>query len=138
MTADDNSRILEPSQALITGVLDVKRDMELVRELLLEIEANPQLIGRQCIDLPVGNRNPEEMAYTLSLLIGEGIVSGHIGMTMPLVSGLTWKGHELLDNIRDDHVWAGTKAAIKPLASVSVALLAEIAKGEIKRLLGLP
>jgi hypothetical protein len=112
--------------------------MELVRELLLEIEANPQLNGRQFIDLPVGNHNPEEMAYTLSLLIGEGIVTGHIGMTMPLVSGLSWKGHELLDNIRDDNVWEGTKKAIKPLASVSVAVLAEIAKGEIKRLLGLP
>lgn len=70
---------------------DVKRDMELVRELLLEIEANPQLNGRQSIDLPIGNRNSEEMAYTLSLLIGEGIVTGHIGMTMPLVSGLSWK-----------------------------------------------
>ena len=120
------------------GAQDVKRDMELVRELLLEIEANPQLNGRQFIDLPVGNHNPEEMAYTLSLLIGEGIVTGHIGMTMPLVSGLSWKGHELLDNIRDDNVWEGTKKAIKPLASVSVAVLAEIAKGEIKRLLGLP
>jgi Hypothetical protein (DUF2513) len=79
----------------------VKRDMDLVRDLLLQIEADPQLNGRRFITLPVGAHNPEEVTYLLTLLIKSGFVTGNTGMEMALVSGLTWGGHELLDNIRD-------------------------------------
>jgi hypothetical protein len=112
--------------------------MELVRELLLEIEADPQFNGRQTAELPVGNRDPEVMAYTLALLISAGIVAGQVGIVMPRISGLTWDGHDLLDNIRDPGVWEKVKEHAKTIASVSIPILAELAKAEVKKRLGLP
>jgi Hypothetical protein (DUF2513) len=116
---------------------DVKRDMDLVRELMLKIEDDPQLDGRRFKELSVDGRAQEEVVYVLTLLVKYGFATGNTGMEDVLVSGLTWEGHELLDNIRDPGVWEKTKEKAKPLLSVSLAILAELAKSEVKRRLGL-
>jgi hypothetical protein len=53
-------------------------------------------------------------------------------------AGLTWKGHEFLDDIRDPGVWQKTKERTKGVASVGVGFLWEIAKAEVRAKLGLP
>ena len=121
---------------------DVKRDMDLVREVLLAIESERELDNTQNARLILRDRDSGEVGYTVDLLIREGFVNGASERRMhghaPMVSGLTWEGHELLDNIRDPGVWEKTKEKAKPLLSVSLAVLAELAKAEIKRRLGLP
>lgn len=121
---------------------DVKRDMDLVREVLIEIETEHGLDGTQFARFVLANRDADEVGYTVGLLINAGFVTGGSGRRphgeAPLVSGLTWEGHELLDNIRDPSVWEKTKEKAKPLLSVSIAILADLAKAEIKRRLGLP
>ena len=54
-----------------------------------------------------------------------------------MVSGLTWNGHDLLDNIRDSGVWEKVKEHAKSLAGVSIPILAHLAEAEVKRRLGL-
>jgi hypothetical protein len=120
---------------------DVKRDMELVRDILLRIEEDQQFDGTRWTSgdcLPIDNHSQKEIAYHLIMLINEGFITGQIGMDMPLISQLTWNGHELLDDIRDPGVWEKTKERAKGLASVGIAFMWEIAKSEIRQRLKLP
>jgi hypothetical protein len=121
---------------------DVKRDMDLAREILLDIEKEHGMDGTQYARFSLPDRDPDEVGYTVDLLIHAGFVTGSLDRRphgqLPMVSGLTWEGHELLDNIRDPSVWEKTKEKAKPFLSASLAVLAELAKAEMKRRLGLP
>jgi len=117
--------------------LDVQRDMDLVRELLLQIEEDRQLIGKEAVSLPVKHGDRKEVEYVFALLIRQGFVTGNMTLGVPMVSGLTWGGHDLLDNIRDPGVWEKVKEHAMTIASVSIPILAELAKAEVKRRLGL-
>lgn len=123
----------------------VQRDMDLVRELLLKIDADPQLDGTRWVryatpaEMGIADHSAEEVGYHLNMLIEEGFIKAKDSMEfMPLINRMTWKGHEFLDDIRDDTVWGKTKERTKGLASVGIALMWEIAKAELKQKLGLP
>ena len=122
----------------------MKRDMDLARDLLLYIESQPQCNGSHWIQFTPDSfaacgKSPEEIRYHLSLLVEAGFIRGqHFGGGLPLVSKLTWQGHEFLDNIRDQSIWAKTKERIRGVSSVALSVVAEIAKAEIKSKLGLP
>ena len=114
--------------------LDMKRDMELVRNLLLGIERDPQLDGTQWVevgrpsDLGITNHSLEEVAYHVRMLVEGGFVKGNVAGEMPVISKLTWQGHEFLDDIRDQDIWDKTKERAKGLASVGLTLIWEIAR----------
>lgn len=74
----------------------------------------------------------------LTLLKDAGFIQGKTPMDEIIVSRLTWDGHEFLDNIRDPGIWARTLERIKPLQGVALAVIAEVAKSEIKKRVGLP
>jgi len=124
----------------------MERSMDLIRDLLLGIEANPHLDGnaRFLFESPeeFGLRKDtyslEQIAYHLRLLIEAHYVDGSTQTTMPIVRRLTWQGHEFLDNIRDNGVWGNTKKRLAGLPSVALGIVAEIAKAEIKKHIGLP
>jgi hypothetical protein len=59
-------------------------------------------------------------------------------MQMPIISRLTWEGHEFLDDIRDPEIWRKTKDRAKSVAGAGLSLLWEIAKAEIKTKPSLP
>lgn len=118
--------------------------MDLVRELLLRIEADPRLDGSHRIlfqdvdEMGLSGRSYNEVAYHLRLLVEEKYVDGSAQVSgMPIVSRLTWQGHEFLDNIRDNGVWHKTKDRLSGLPSVALAIVSEIAKAEVKKRLGL-
>ena len=122
----------------------MKRDMDLVRDLLSRIEDSNEFNGSQFVrpsrpeDFGITKHSLEEVFYNLRMLIKEGFLEGTETHNGPMVSKLTWKGHELLDDIRDPDIWDKTKERIKGLTSVGVGLMWEIAKAEIKKKLGLP
>jgi len=127
---------------------EMKRDMDLARAILIEIEEDPhldrsKLISASMIDPDeikgAPGHSKEEVAYHLALLIEAGLVEGKVGLEQfPLISGLTWNGHEFLDNIRDSGIWGKTKARIKDIPSVALSVVIEIAKSEVRKHLGLP
>lgn len=47
--------------------------------------------------------------YHLNMLVEAGYMTGKIAMNAPVISKLTWQGHELLDDIRAPDIWAKTK-----------------------------
>ena len=119
---------------------DMIRDMELVRDILLTIEQDPMCNGQHLSTLDIPDRPYEEVFYHVGLMVKSGLVEGNLNINsvMPMVSGLTWNGHELLDNIRDDGIWAKTKERAKALPSVALTILVQIATSEVKKRLGLP
>ena len=120
------------------------RDMDLVRDLLLRIEGDPSFDGTSDTQpdldrLGISGHSYEEVRYDLAMLVQHGFVAGHLeGIEMPVISGLTWDGHELLDDIRDPNIWQKTKERTKGIASVGFGLLWEIARAEIRKRIGLP
>jgi len=122
----------------------MERDMDLVRDLLLHIEGDPQYDGQRWLrpEIPSEMGSPhhsiEEIAYHLNLLVEAGYLRGMTVLSgMPAISRMTWQGHEFLDNIRDEDVWSKTKERIKGLSGIALGVVAQIAEAEIKKRLGL-
>jgi hypothetical protein len=117
--------------------------MDFIRELLLRMEADPQLDGYQPVvfgpsDFP--GRTQEEIAYHVDLLSEAGFVKSE-GGTMDAVSAavsrLTWEGHEFLADTKDPGVWEKIKEQTKGLQDVAISVIGELAKAEVKKRLGL-
>lgn len=125
-------------------LLHVKRDMDLLRTILLQIESNPQMDGTIYFgfakpeDMDISGYSEDEFIYHMQLLISQEFINGS-GDSLPInVRGLTWAGHEFLDNIRNDSVWANTKKRVGDLVgSVSISVIAAVAEAEMKKLVGL-
>lgn len=120
----------------------MQRDMDLIRELLLRIEKNPQLDGTHYVAFnrsdDFGEHSFEEVLYHVDLLFEAGFVKGTVTMESPAISRLTWQGHEFIDDISDSGIWASIKERIKGLPEVSIALIGELAKAELRKHLKLP
>ena len=116
--------------------------MDLVRNILRSIEQNQEMDGSRDFfisepeDVGGSGYSIEEVLYHLDLLISGGFVNGaNIGH---VVRGLTWEGHEFLDNIKSDGIWAKTKTRLSDLPGVALKIVAEVATSEVRKHLGLP
>lgn len=111
----------------------MKRDMELIRRLLMSVEGEeptPDLTGY----------TEEQRVYHMALLIEAGLLDGTVrtnSIGYPdgyRVRKLTWAGHEFLDAARDDTIWRKAKTEIlKPAASWTFGLVLEWLKAEAKK-----
>ena len=120
------------------------RDMDLIRKILLRIEA----IGTIGVipSLEQDGFSRPEIEYHLSLLINRELVDGRAA---PLsgykyairINGLTWEGHDFLDAIRDDSVWTKTKekasGAGQDLQKLPLEVIKAFAVSAAKELFGL-
>jgi len=112
----------------------MKRDMELIRSILLQVESN----DFRPDEIPKYKDFPDEIiAYHVELLIRSGYLTG---LTHPIgnnirqfdhIESLTWEGHDLLDTIREDSIWASIKDQIKKsgsdIRSVPLKIIAKFA-----------
>lgn len=118
----------------------MKRDMDLVRDILLAIEQDPKLDGTgwyqfdDPADLGLTGRSYEEFAYHLTLLIEAGLIEGKTTMHMPMVNRLTWQGHEFVSDVRDPAVWRRTKEGAKTAGNASIQFAWQLAKAYGKQL----
>lgn len=119
----------------------MKRDMELVRKLLLLIEENDD---SKELEIP-NDWNRELVAYHLKILDQAGYVINNTkwadNKPLWIYASLTWDGHEYIDSIKNDKVWSKLKEGIKnkglELGSVPVEVLKEYAKFYIRQNLGI-
>jgi hypothetical protein len=123
--------------------VEVQRDMDLIREILAKVEADPRLNGSHFTvfspsDFP--GHSQEELAYHIDLLFEADFVKGIATLDAPAaaISRLTWQGHEFLADTRDPDVWGKVKERTKGLTEVGITLAWELAKAELKKKLGLP
>lgn len=121
----------------------MKRDMELIRLLLLDAEGEEkQNLSAYSMD---------QIRYHYELLNDAGYLIAQVVWTFRNDGGdgsqcvgfgvdrLTWKGHEFLDKARNDKVWKRAKAVLSDKAmTVSVSLLSELLQQIAKQQLGIP
>jgi acyl-CoA synthetase (AMP-forming)/AMP-acid ligase II len=95
----------------------VKRDMDLVRKILLEIEASPEDSWDSDEDFEIEGYDHETVMRHIGMLHEAGLVQALDASTMGGVAfiprRLTWDGHEFLDAARNEQVWTRTKATIR-------------------------
>ena len=120
----------------------MKRNMNLIREILLSVENLPGGKASNQISLPDGEWSPDEVIGHLRLVYDAGYIDGKIhfnpGGLFMTIYGLTNAGHDLLDSIRDETVWNKTKEEVgKVGGTVAVDTLKSIAAAITVKLLGL-
>ena len=120
----------------------MKRDMDLVREILLEIEE--QYISTVIYDLEIEGYDMATVAYHCKILHEAGLISAYKAQYAGDdiwsfgVGSLTWEGNDYLDKVRDNSTWSKTKNIIKEkglplifdtIKTISSALITAAAEG---------
>ena len=116
----------------------MERDMDLIRDILLKVAADPELDGSRFKVFETsdfGGHSQAQIAYHIDLLFEAEFVKGVATLDAPSpgISRLTWEGHEFADNIRDPGVWKNVKERIKGLESVAITVVAQLAIAEMKK-----
>ncbi|MGR6904784.1 DUF2513 domain-containing protein [Lysinibacillus sp. G01H] len=119
----------------------MKRDLNLVRELLLLIESNDD---KKELVIPE-NWDREVVAYHLEILDQAGYVKNSTrwadNKPFWLMASMTWDGHEFLDSVKNNGIWNKTKEGILnkglELGSVPLDVVKEYASLQIKSLFGI-
>ncbi|KAL3947475.1 DUF2513 domain-containing protein [Lentilactobacillus hilgardii] len=117
-----------------------------VRDILFWVEKNVSLrpIRTDTVinSLDI-NWTDEELIYCIiqlneaELLDGGASVSNG-GIAINEIRKITWKGHEYLDNIRDDTIWLKTKKTVfSKVRSASLSIVSSVAAKILSNELGL-
>jgi hypothetical protein len=118
----------------------MKRDMDLIREVLLKLEAEPldgNLYSVEPDRLGIEDRSYDEIAYHLVILIDGGLVDGERDQSGGFaLRKLTWAGHDFLDSVRDPKIWRATKERVKDAGGFTIDILAGVAKEIVTHNLG--
>lgn len=107
----------------------MKRDDDLIRKILLEMEAEADPVK---IYTNVINADPEQRRIYFHVLLLED--AGFVTAVSPgkQVFRITNAGHDFLAAIRDDTVWNKTKAASAKIGGVGLGLLRDVAIGYVR------
>ena len=121
----------------------MKRDWELIREILLCVEEQDRTHDPKCVYAA----RPNELLYHEKLLIEAELIEdlretsnafGALPVPGVPTARLTWQGHDFLDAIRDDAVWNRTKdQATKSGGAITLAVLTQLASHYLKEKLGM-
>jgi hypothetical protein len=120
---------------------EMQRDMDLIRELLLKLEALPMRLGEIVVipldaeEIAVPGYDSNQVDYHLTQIPKSGFIDE--GGASPMVGigfrCLTPAGHDFLDSVRDPETWAKTKKAAVRAGGFTLDLLRDLAKGFVKK-----
>src|SRR5262249_28078909 len=125
-----------------TRNLAMRRDMDLIRELLLRLEGLPRdrmggvySIYAYDADFKGEGKTDEEVDYHFQLLRDSGLIDSPGSQPMDGItfSGLTWQGHDFVDAIREEKVWRLAREGALQAGGFSFDLVKELAKGFIRK-----
>jgi hypothetical protein len=104
--------------------------MDLVRMILLRIEANPT--GRAPQNLGIEGYPPDWVPYHAHIMKQDGLIDGIDVTTMMssgpevIPTGLTWKGHEFVELARDQERWNQAKAIIAKIGGAPISVWTKV------------
>lgn len=96
----------------------MKRDMELARKILFELEACESAWGPGN-DLSINGYSDQEVAYHIKMLYQAGLIEAQdVSCIGPdgfcwMPGSLTWQGHEFIEASRDDTRWNAAKKKVQ-------------------------
>ena len=94
----------------------MKRDMDLIRELLMWMEDQPAGYVGKVPDFP--GRSSDEVGYHFHLMMQAGLIDGmpirSLSLSSPMVrpTALTYAGHDFIEHARNDTRWNRAKQVI--------------------------
>ncbi len=113
----------------------MKLDKELIREILLAIEASDH-VPIVWMKLQISDHEPQTVSHHVMLLAEAGLIEAQNTSTLSKFEWqpkrLTYRGYEFLDSIRDPEIWRKTKAGAAKAGGGSLSFLWELAKGYAK------
>ncbi|MCW0020045.1 DUF2513 domain-containing protein [Rhizobium sp. BT-226] len=115
----------------------MKRDMDLVRDLLMQIEEFDQGLGGD-VEIEAENHEPQVIAEHLRLLVearlieGDAVPDDQYAFDHIVPTRLTWSGHDFLESVRDAEIWRKTKEGALSAKGFTLDLLQDLAKGFLK------
>lgn len=119
----------------------MRRNMDLIRDLMLALEALPESLGgvHQLTPgegvLAIDAFGKSEVAYHLQLIEEAKLIQtfdASYGGEV-LFDRLSWAGHDFVDSVRSPEVWAKTKNGAEAAGGFTVDLLKDLAKGFIRK-----
>lgn len=119
-----------------------------VRDVLLYVEENANYNVRISTNsIKLKNYTIEEIVYAIEKLSEADFLNvtsiSTMGRQVPgyIVKSITYKGHEFLDNVKDNGVWSDTKKQLSKFSSTSLSIISSVAtqvlSAKIKSHLGL-
>ena len=115
----------------------MKRDMDLVRLILLKIEEESN--GTAIYNLNIDGYDMEKVAYHCRLVYEAGLISDyeehHADDTIDdfAVGTLTWEGHDYLEKVRDVSRWDKIKQIlVKNGIALGIDVILTVANGLVK------
>lgn len=118
----------------------MKRDMDLIRAILLVVESYPSGFAPK-IEIP--GYTQEEINYH-AFLLGEAGLARVCDMTNhdstspeAIITQLTWAGHEFLDSARENQIWNQAKDLINKVGGASIQIWVSLLTVIIQKKLGL-
>ena len=98
----------------------MRRDMELIRKILITLEDSNQTQG--WIPLKFDSYSEDQISYHIKILAEQGIITATDCSTMSdfmwHARGLTWDGHYYIEAIRDEANWKKVKEWVKNTGKV--------------------
>jgi Hypothetical protein (DUF2513) len=121
----------------------MKRDMDLIRKIMLAIEKHPSAYAPDKI--VVDGYAEEQVGFHIYLMLQSGLIEG-IDTTSSESTGpeaiatcLTPSGYDFIDAIRNDTIWSKVKAYIKEKGvSATVEIVQHVALFFVKQQINLP
>jgi hypothetical protein len=122
----------------------MKREMNLVREILLAIEADERSAGLTPMQIGIEGYTLAQIGYHLKILVDGKFIEAEDFSVMnseypelwPI--SLTWAGHEFLDSAKNESIWRkGTRSISDKVGSTSLAVLQSLLIHYAKQELGI-
>jgi hypothetical protein len=120
----------------------MKRDLHLIRQILLAIEASSD-DEPASIKLPIAEYSDVQISHHVHLLKEAGLIHAieshrQLAVRAWLPHSLTWQGHEFLDAIRSESIWQSiNNAAAATTHPLPASVIQDIGLREIRRAQGL-
>lgn len=117
------------------------RDPDLIRRLLMALEAHPAPMSS--FDLALPGTTPPMVQYHVKLLVSAGYLEARELSTITRfqvqILGVSWKGHDFLDAVREETDWQDIRSALQlNERTVPFALIEEVALRRARLAAGLP
>jgi hypothetical protein len=115
----------------------MKRDMEIIRSILLNVEDDKYQYGERVhldgvSDVVCGHH--VALIFDAGLAEGRLLTSSSIGIAGAMIFRLTSAGHDFCDGIRQDTIWNKAREHIlKPGASYGLSILVEYVRVQVHK-----